>query len=152
MVSDRIGHFNRGHADALTDLAGLVRTALPVFQTEKQLKAALAEQEALAREMTHRVKNLFSILEGMVLLTARRARTKEELAEALFRAHPGPVYGARPGPPQLQRRRPGGSKRNPNLCSTPFLTRTSRLWAPRATSRNPGFYSAGRLSAWATTP
>ena len=83
VVSDEIGHFNRGHADALTDLAGFVSTALQVFQTEKRLKEALAEQEALAREMSHRVKNLFSIFEGMVLLTARRARTKEELAEAL---------------------------------------------------------------------
>ena len=83
VVSDEIGHFNRGHADALTDLAGFVSTALQVFQTEKRLKEALAEQEALAREMSHRVKNLFSIVEGMVLLTAKRARTKDELAEAL---------------------------------------------------------------------
>jgi two-component sensor histidine kinase len=83
IVSDRIGHFNRGHADALMELAGFVSAALQVFRTEEQLKEALAEQEALAREMSHRVKNLFSIIEGMVLLTARRARTKEELAEAL---------------------------------------------------------------------
>ena len=38
VVSDEIGHFNRGHADALTDLTGFVSTALQVFQTEKRLQ------------------------------------------------------------------------------------------------------------------
>jgi GAF domain-containing protein len=89
VLSNETGHFNGGHVDALLELAGFLSIALQRFQTEKQLKDALAEQEALAREMGHRVKNLFSIVEGMVLLSARRARSKDELAEMLTWPDPG---------------------------------------------------------------
>jgi two-component sensor histidine kinase len=35
------------------------------------------------REMSHRIKNLFSVADSMVRMTARNAATKEELAETL---------------------------------------------------------------------
>ena len=44
---------------------------------------ALAEQEAIAKEMSHRVKNVFNILGGMIQFSAKGAASKEALAEAL---------------------------------------------------------------------
>jgi len=83
IVSDRTGHFNRGHAQEITELASFVSIALLMVQTENRLKAALGEQEALAREMSHRVKNVFDIVEGMVRLSAKGASSKDELGEVL---------------------------------------------------------------------
>jgi two-component sensor histidine kinase len=47
------------------------------------LEEALQQQETLTREMSHRIKNLFSVADSMVRMTARSAATKEDLAEAL---------------------------------------------------------------------
>jgi len=51
--------------------------ALRSVQTERHLKLALQQQETL------RIKNLFSVADSMVRMTARNAATKEELAETL---------------------------------------------------------------------
>ncbi|MGH7841566.1 MAG: sensor histidine kinase, partial [Candidatus Binataceae bacterium] len=70
--------------------------------TERQ--RAQEQQNLLLREMSHRVKNLFAVASGLVTLSARSARTPEELAEAvrerlgaLARAHgltrPGLIDG-----------------------------------------------------------
>jgi len=83
IVSDRVGHFNRGHVAAIGELATFVSTALQMHQTEARLKQALAEQEAIAKEMSHRVKNVFNILHGMIHFSAKGSATKEDLAEAL---------------------------------------------------------------------
>jgi len=83
IVADRVGHFNRGHVAAVTELAAFVSIALQMHQTETRLTQALAEQEAIAKEMSHRVKNVFNILEGMIHISARGAASKEALAEAL---------------------------------------------------------------------
>ena len=83
IVSDTVGHFSRSHAGAMTELAAFVSIALQMLQTERRLKAALAEQEALAKEMSHRVKNVFNIVDGMIHLSVRGATSKEDLATAL---------------------------------------------------------------------
>lgn len=41
------------------------------------------EQDLLLREMSHRIKNLFAVTNGLVGLTARAARTPAEMAESL---------------------------------------------------------------------
>jgi len=41
------------------------------------------ERQLITRELHHRVKNLFAVAGGMVALTARSARTPEEMAETL---------------------------------------------------------------------
>ncbi|WP_421998528.1 sensor histidine kinase [Reyranella sp.] len=94
IVSDRVGHFNAGHVTAVSELSGFVSAALQMFKTEQQLKASLAVQAGLAQEMSHRVKNVFSIVDGMIQLSARNARSPADLAEvlsgrvrALARAH-----------------------------------------------------------------
>jgi two-component sensor histidine kinase len=83
IVSDRVGHFHRGHVTAICELASFVSVALQMLQTERRLESALAEQEALTGEMSHRVKNLFHIVQGMIQLSSRSADSKEQLAEAL---------------------------------------------------------------------
>jgi two-component sensor histidine kinase len=108
IVSDREGHFDSGHARAMTELAAFVGIALRMVRSEQRLHEALDEQETLAREMSHRVNNLFVVTEGMIRISAKDAATKDELAEnlsgrlhafarahALVRASFGP-YGSAP--------------------------------------------------------
>lgn len=83
IVSEEIGHFNKGHAVALEELAGFTGIALQMIQSEDRLKSALDLQEKLTREMGHRVKNVFAIAGGMVRISAKMASTKEELAKSL---------------------------------------------------------------------
>jgi two-component sensor histidine kinase len=46
-------------------------------------KEAQERQRLLAREANHRVKNLFAIFHGMINLSARSARTPQEMAQSL---------------------------------------------------------------------
>jgi two-component sensor histidine kinase len=81
IVSKEAGHFDAGHARAMTELAAFAGMALRMIQSEERLSLALQRQEMLTREMSHRVKNLFAITSGMIRITARGASTKEELVE-----------------------------------------------------------------------
>src|SRR5262249_29956401 len=83
VVSETEGHFNREHARIASELASLVGVALKIRRTEARLQAALQEQETLTREMSHRVKNLFMVCEGMVRMSAKAANSKEEMSEVL---------------------------------------------------------------------
>lgn len=83
IVSDRENHFDRGHARAMTELASFVGIALRMLRTEERLARALEEQETLTREMSHRLKNLFSMADGMVRLSARNADSTDEMAKIL---------------------------------------------------------------------
>jgi two-component sensor histidine kinase len=76
-------HFNRGHERVMTELATFTGIALRMVQSDIHLKKALEEQETLAKEMSHRVKNLFAITDSMIRLTSRSAQTKEEMTESL---------------------------------------------------------------------
>jgi PAS domain S-box-containing protein len=46
-------------------------------------KTATEARQALAREMSHRVKNLFAVASGLVSMTARSAKTPKDMADAL---------------------------------------------------------------------
>jgi two-component sensor histidine kinase len=83
IVSAREGHFVRDHARAMSELAGFVGVALRMLEAERRLQQSLEEQELLTREMSHRVKNLFAITDGMIRGTARHAADKAEMATAL---------------------------------------------------------------------
>jgi two-component sensor histidine kinase len=83
IVSKQPGCFDGGHSRILTELASFAGTALRMIQTEEKLTAALLEQETLTKEMSHRVKNLFSITDSMIRMSLRSATTKEELAATL---------------------------------------------------------------------
>ncbi len=83
VVSDTSGHFHNGHAQSLADLAAFAGIALRMISTERALSTALEEQSLLAKEMNHRIKNLFAITDGMIRASARGAESKAEMAEAL---------------------------------------------------------------------
>ncbi|MET4717234.1 GAF domain-containing protein [Bradyrhizobium japonicum] len=83
LVAAGRGHFNKEHARVMAELSAFAGMALRTVQTEQRLKLALQQQETLMREMSHRIKNLFSVADSMVRMTARNAATKEELAETL---------------------------------------------------------------------
>jgi two-component sensor histidine kinase len=83
IVADKEGWFDAGHARCMTELAAFLGIALRMLDGERQLQAALDEQETLTQEMSHRVKNLFAITDGMIRGTARGAADKNEMAHAL---------------------------------------------------------------------
>jgi two-component sensor histidine kinase len=83
IVSPREGHFDSGHARAMTELATFVGIALRMVRTEQRLNEALEEQETLTREISHRINNLFVVTEGMIRISLKAAATKEEMAENL---------------------------------------------------------------------
>lgn len=73
---------------------GRVIGASKIARDVTERRRARDQRELLLREMDHRVKNLFSLASGVVSLSARSARTPEELAAsvserlgALARAH-----------------------------------------------------------------
>jgi len=67
----------------MSELAGFAGRALRMILAGDGLKKALDEQQTLARKMSHRVKNLFSIIESMIRMSARTSRTKDEVVEGL---------------------------------------------------------------------
>ena len=83
IVSAEEGRFTRAHAESLTELASFVGLALKVVRSEQVARLALVEQELLAREMNHRVKNLFAVSDGLIRMGVRGKSTKAEMAEAL---------------------------------------------------------------------
>jgi two-component sensor histidine kinase len=83
LLSDTVGHFNRGHVAAITDIAAFVSVALGMHLRDTRMSKALIEQESIAKEMSHRVKNVFTIVDSLIYLSARNAETKDELAETL---------------------------------------------------------------------
>jgi len=83
IVSEREGHFDSGHARALTELAAFVGIALRMVRSEQRLHQALEEQETLTREMSHRINNLFVVTEGMIRISAKGAASKDAFAENL---------------------------------------------------------------------
>lgn len=80
VVSEDEEHFHREHASVLTELSTFTGMALHMLENQNRLQQTLRRQENLTHEMKHRVKNLLSMIHGMVGLSARRARTPEDMA------------------------------------------------------------------------
>jgi two-component sensor histidine kinase len=83
IVADRTPHFDRGQVAAISELADFVSVALQMLQTESRLKSIADRHEALAQEMSHRVKNAFAMVQGLIHFTAQTAKTKDELTASL---------------------------------------------------------------------
>lgn len=81
IVSDKERHFDSGHARVMTELAWFVGIALRMLDSERQLKAALEQQERLTSEMSHRVKNLFALTAGIVRVSEKAAKTPAEMSK-----------------------------------------------------------------------
>jgi two-component sensor histidine kinase len=83
IVSGEEGHFDSGHARAMTELATFVGIALRMLKSEQSLKRALHEQEMLATEMSHRVKNLFSMIEALIRMSGKGVATAAKMTKLL---------------------------------------------------------------------
>jgi two-component sensor histidine kinase len=83
IVAEEEGHFHRGHAETAAELASFAGIALGMIREEERLRASLDEQELLAKEMSHRLKNLFAMTDGMIHGSARNADNVTEMATAL---------------------------------------------------------------------
>ncbi len=83
IISNHTQHFDGGHARVMTELASFAGMALRMIQSEERLSLALQQQETLTGEMSHRVKNVFAIMDSMIRMSARNAELKEELAKTL---------------------------------------------------------------------
>ncbi len=83
IVSDEDGHFHREHVRAMTELASFVAIAIRVLRTEEKLQKAFEEQSILTREMSHRIKNLFAITDGMIRFSEKSATTPKEMSALL---------------------------------------------------------------------
>jgi two-component sensor histidine kinase len=83
VVARRGQQFDRGHVRVLSELAAFTGIALRMIQSEERLKRTLDEQATLTKEMSHRVKNVFAIANGLIRVSARNAASKEDLAESL---------------------------------------------------------------------
>jgi two-component sensor histidine kinase len=83
IVSDKEGHFDSGHARVLSELASFVGIALRMLNSERLLQEALEQQETLTKEMSHRMKNLLTVVAGMVRVSEKGASTPAEMAKML---------------------------------------------------------------------
>jgi len=74
---DREAHdWTEEQLQALEDIAGIV-------ESEIRLHRALAERDLLVQELHHRVKNLFTVVNGMVRLSRRNEEPQEDLEKRL---------------------------------------------------------------------
>lgn len=83
VVSDREGYLNGEHARICSELAAFVGITLRMAHSETRLQRLLDEQEMIAGEMSHRLKNVFAVADSMIRIGARTATSPEALATAL---------------------------------------------------------------------
>jgi two-component sensor histidine kinase len=83
IVAAREGHFHGGHARAMIEIAAFVGIAIELIKGRDRLMEALDQQALVAREMGHRLNNLFAITDGLIRLSARQATTPAEMEQAL---------------------------------------------------------------------
>lgn len=83
VVSDEENHFDNEDARVATELATFVGIAIKMKRNEERLCSALEAQSLLTREMSHRLKNVFTVTQSMVRLSAKGPQDKAEMAEVL---------------------------------------------------------------------
>ena len=83
VVGERSGQFHAEHARLLGELASFVGLILKSQLKEQSLRQALDEKDLIASEMHHRLKNIFTMTESMIRISARNAETPDSLAESL---------------------------------------------------------------------
>jgi two-component sensor histidine kinase len=83
IVAEQENYFDSGHARVMRELASFAGIALAMVQTQHRLQAAVAQQETLTSEMSHRIKNLFAVVDAMISFTKRSATSADEFAAIL---------------------------------------------------------------------
>lgn len=106
-LGERVGSYDTVRRSKNGDLLDVSLTVSPVKNADGRIigaskiarditehRRAAARQGLLLREMTHRVKNLFALTNGIIAISARYARTPQDMAKvvearlvALARAH-----------------------------------------------------------------
>ncbi|MCJ2135283.1 GAF domain-containing protein [Methylobacterium sp. J-026] len=79
----REGMFEEADIAFMQGFANLLGGAIERQRTESLLRAALARQDLLAREMSHRVKNSLAIVASLLALQARAAEAEPAVRAAL---------------------------------------------------------------------
>ena len=79
----REGMFEESDIAFMQGFANLLGGAIERQRTESLLRAALARQDLLAREMSHRVKNSLAIVASLLALQARAAEAEPAVQAAL---------------------------------------------------------------------
>ena len=82
----REGVFEEADIAFMQGFANLLGGAIERQRTETLLRAALARQDLLAREMSHRVKNSLAIVASLLALQARAAEEDSAVRDALLDA------------------------------------------------------------------
>jgi two-component sensor histidine kinase len=67
----------------MTELAAFAGIAAHMVQGEERLKASVLEQETLAREMSHRLKNMFSMALALIRASEKSSSTPAEMSRSL---------------------------------------------------------------------
>jgi two-component sensor histidine kinase len=83
LVAKNAGHFDANHAEVATEMASFAGLALRLADHETQLEAALQRQKMLAREMSHRLKNVLSVVRALLNMGAQQECSGRELASAM---------------------------------------------------------------------
>jgi two-component sensor histidine kinase len=83
IVSEAEGQFDSRHADALADLAGFAGLALRMASDQRGHKQALDTQKMLTREMSHRLKNVLAVVQGLMNMASRQGGSATDLAEKM---------------------------------------------------------------------
>ena len=83
IVAGREGYFDSGHARIMREMASFVGIALAMLHNQERLQEAVAQQEMLTAEMSHRVKNLFSIVDALIRAGQRSAISTADFADVL---------------------------------------------------------------------
>ncbi|MCJ2026498.1 sensor histidine kinase [Methylobacterium sp. J-067] len=79
----REGMFEEADIAFMQGFANLLGSAIERHRTEELLRASLARQDLLAREMSHRVKNSLAIVASLLTLQARSAEGEPAVSAAL---------------------------------------------------------------------
>lgn len=79
----RDGMFEEADIAFMQGFANLLGSAIERHRTEELLRAALARQDLLAREMSHRVKNSLAIVASLLTLQARQNEGEPAVLAAL---------------------------------------------------------------------
>jgi two-component sensor histidine kinase len=83
IVSEEEGYFDSGHARIMRELATFTGIALAMLRDQQRLQDAVTQQELLTAEMSHRVKNLFSIVDVMIRVSQKSATSPAHMAKIL---------------------------------------------------------------------
>ncbi len=134
----REGMFEEADIAFMQGFANLLGSAIERQRTEGLLRAALARQDLLAREMSHRVKNSLAIVASLLTLQAR----SHEGEPAVLAALQMPAAAWKPSPPcttssgaRAIRRAWTGQGRRPPARSTSRPSSTSSSATSRAALR-----------------